>query len=82
MTAPCVEVIGLEGLEIRRRSFVLGVKKELLFFLVFVFVYVFILVLGRFDHRPDWLPARARANQSTEADMQAQLTAFLEGEAK
>lgn len=34
------------------------------------------------DHRPDWLPARAGATQSTEAQMKAQLNAFLEGEAK
>lgn len=34
------------------------------------------------DHRPGWLPARAGASQSTEADMKAQLTAFLEGEAE
>ena len=30
------------------------------------------------DHRPDWLPAHASANQSDEATMHAQLNAYLE----
>lgn len=32
------------------------------------------------DHRPDWLPAHAGAKQHDEAEMQAQLNAFLKGE--
>jgi hypothetical protein len=33
------------------------------------------------DQRPDWFPAFVGAKQSTEAEMQAQLQAFLEKEA-
>ncbi|MFK7874894.1 MAG: GFA family protein [Paracoccaceae bacterium] len=33
------------------------------------------------DHRPDWLPAFEGATQQKEAELQAQLTAFLERDA-
>ena len=34
------------------------------------------------DHRPDWMPAIAGAKQSTEAEMKAQLDAFLAKESQ